>query len=384
MLFEKIGIMLFMFILLYILSYNYLKKYAPENAFVIVFLVASFVLYITFAIYDIFIPIYAQIAILLFGIIIPSIVVVLQSKNIIIAKKIIYYKMKSAYNVKDYRLTLKYINKLVILDGRNNELLYLAGMCYKGLKDFINSRDSFALAIEFDDKDYKSYYEYGIVLDSTNKKEAALLMFDKAIKCKPDFYEAKEAKGICLTSQGRFLEAIFSYNEAVKIHKDAYEMYYNIGMLEQEVENFDKAEEAFRKAEQIKPEFLLASYNVGELCLRKGSYEEAINEYKKVTTSMTYGPKAYYKISVCYALLKEYEKAMAVLEYAVELDEEFIKKASAECAFLPMRDIINSYIKARQDAKQKEIDKRNYMKNKIIRFFKKDEPNSLEKFKIAK
>lgn len=384
MLFEKVGIMLFMIILLYILSYNYLKKYAPENSAIIVFLVASFVLYITFAIYDIFIPIYAQILILLFGILIPCVIVFLQSRNIIIAKKIIYYKMKSLYNIKDYKSTLKYINKLVILDGRSNELLYLTGMCYKGLNDFINSRDSFALALEFDDKDYKSYYEYGLVLDSTNKKEAALLMFDKAIKCKPDFYEAKEAKGICLTSQGRFLEAIFSYNEAVKMHKDAYEMYYNIGMLEQEVENYDKAEEAFRKVEEIKPEFLLASYNIGELCLRKGEYEEAIKEYKKVTNSMTYGPKSYYKIAVCYALLQEYDKAMSALEYTIELNEEFIKKAAVEYAFLPMRDMVNSYIKSKQEAKQREIDKKNYMKNKIISFFKKDGDGKVEKFKIAK
>lgn len=384
MLLEKVGIMLFMIILLYIISYNYLKKYAPENSIIIVFLVASFVLYITFAIYNTFIPIYAQILIILFGMVIPCLAIFLQSKNIIIARKLIYYKMKSAYNMKDYKLALKYINKLVILDGRSNELLYLAGMCYKGLKDFINSRDSFALAIEFDDKDYKSYYEYGMVLDSTNKKEAALLMFDKAIKCKPDFYEAKEAKGICLTSQGRFLEAIFSYNEAVKVHKDAYEMYYNIGMLEQEVENYDKAEEAFRKVEEIKPEFLLASYNVGELCLRKGEYEEAIKEYKKVTNSMTYGPKSYYKIAVCYALLKEYDKAMSVLEYAIELNEEFIKKASVEYAFLPMRDMINSYIKSKQEANQRKIDKKNYMKNKIVKFFMKNEEDKLEKFKIAK
>ena len=70
----------------------------------------------------------------------------------------------------------------------NNEYLYILGMCYKDLKDFIRARDSFALAIEFDDKDYKSYYEYGLILDSTNKKEAALIMFEKAIKIKPDFF----------------------------------------------------------------------------------------------------------------------------------------------------------------------------------------------------
>ncbi len=383
MLIEKIGIITLMISLILYLSYRYIKRYAPENIVIITLLITSLTFYISFAIKNTFIPIYAQILILLFGIIIPFIASILQQKNIILSRKIIYYRMKYLFSIKDYKQTIKYINKLVLLEGRNNEYMYILGLCYKAIGDFINARDCFSLAIEFNEKDYKSYYEYGLILDSTNKKEAALLMFDKAIKCKPDFYEAKEAKGICLTSQGRFLEAIFTYREAVKMHPESYEMYYNIGMLEQEVQNYDKAEEAFEKVEQIKPEFSLASYNVGELAFGRGDYIKAIEHYKRSTSSISYGPKSYYKLSLCYCLLKEYEKAMGILEYAIEFDESFIKKASMECIFLPMRDMINEYVKQKEDLKQKQLDKKNYMKNKIVKFFKKDD-NYLEKFKIAK
>ncbi len=383
MLFEKISVILFMIIILIYLCRKYIKSYAPENVVIIPLLAASLVCYITFVVSNVFIPIYVQILILLFGILLPGVISILQLKNIILTKKIIYYKMKYLFNIKDYKATIKYINRLILLEGRNNEYLYMLGICYKELGDLVSARNSFSMAIEFDEKDYKSYYEYGLILDSSDKKEAALLMFDKAIKAKPDFYEAKEAKGICLTSQGRFLEAIFNYNEAVKMHKEAYEMFYNLGMLETEVENFEKAEQAFEEVEKIKPEFVLASYNVGELACKRGDYKKAIEEYKKVTTSITYGPKAYYKIAVCYSLLSEYDKAMGVLEYAIELDEEFIKKSSVECAFLPMRDKINQFIKDKQDLKQKQNDRKNYIKNKVVKFFKKDD-NNLEKFKIAK
>lgn len=384
MIFERIIVVLYMGILIGYLGYKFVKKIAPENLVLIILTGICLASYITFAIYNIFIPIYAQILILLFGILIPSAVAILELNKFSISKKFAYYKMKYSYSIRDYKDTIKRINKLIIQDGRNNEYLYLLGMCYKELKDFIRARDSFALAIEFDDKDYKSYYEYGLILDSTNKKEAALIMFEKAIKIKPDFYEAKEAIGICLTSQGRFLEAIISYREFVKMHKDSYEMYYNIGMLEQEVENYEKAEEAFGKVEELKPEFVLASYNIGELACKRGDYNKAIEKYIKVTNSMTYGSKAYYKIAVCYALLQEYEKAMSLLEYVIELDSSFIKKISQECAFLPIRENINEYLNDREIRLQKELDKKNYMKNKIIKFFKKDDENYLEKFKIAK
>lgn len=384
MIFERIIVVLYMGILIGYLGRNFIKKIAPENLTLVILTCICLASYITFAIYDMFIPIYAQILILLFGIILPTTDAILQLNKISVSRKLLYYKMKYLFSIKDYKETIKYINKLVMQEGRNNEYLYILGMCYKDLKDFIRARDSFALAIEFDDKDYKSYYEYGLILDSTNKKEAALIMFEKAIKIKPDFYEAKEAIGICLTSQGRFLEAIISYREFVKMHKDSYEMYYNIGMLEQEVGNYEKAEEAFEKVEELKPEFVLASYNIGELACKRGDYNKAIEKYKKVTISMTYGSKAYYKIAVCYALLKEYEKAMSLIEYVIELDSSFIKNISTECAFLPIRDSINEYLNDREIRLQKELDKKNYMKNKIIKFFKKDDENYLEKFKIAK
>lgn len=395
MIFERIIVVLYMGILIGYLGYKFVKKTAPENIVFIILTSICLASYIIFAVYNIFIPIYAQISILLFGILIPSAVAILELNKFSISKKYAYYKMKHSYSIRDYKDTIKRIDKLIMENGRNNEYLYLLGMCYKALDKFLDARDSFALAIEFDDKDYKSYYEYGLILDSTNKKEAALLMFEKAIKLKPDYYEAKEALGICLTSQGRFVEAIISYREAVKMHKDAYEMFYNIGMLEQEVGNYDEAEEAFERVEEIRPDCVLASYNVGELACKRGDYKKAIEKYKKVTSSMTYGPRAYYRLAICYSLLKEYDKAMSILEYLMELDSSFIQNISQECAFLPMRESINQYLTDREIRIQKELDKRNYMKNKIIKFFKKDiyededddeddEANYLKKFKIAK
>ena len=70
MLIEKIGIITLMISLILYLSYRYIKRYAPENIVIITLLITSLTFYISFAIKNTFIPIYAQILILLFGIII--------------------------------------------------------------------------------------------------------------------------------------------------------------------------------------------------------------------------------------------------------------------------------------------------------------------------
>ena len=53
------------------------------------------------------------------------------------------------------------------------------------------------------------------------------------------------------------------------------------------------------------------------------------------TDAMTYGIKAYYKIAVCYALLKDYEKAISVLEYVIEVDSNYIRKVIPNLTRLP-------------------------------------------------
>lgn len=359
-------------VLLLFLSVRFVKRYAPENLFIVMFMTTSLSLYITLAIKEINIPIYLQILILFFQIIIPSIAVSLQYHNIIITRKILYYRMKVAYFYKEYEKTIYYIEKITKIEGRKAEYLYILGQCYKHLDDFINARDSFALAIELNHMDYKSYYELGLVLDSTNKKELARVMYYNALRIKPDFYEAEEALGICYTSQGKFEKAVQVYRKALKNHPDSYELYYNIAMIENELGNYQESENAFRKAGEIKPDLYTAHYSAGNLSFNRGDYEQAVTSYKKVLSSSTYGPKAYFKLAITYATMKEYEKALGSLEYVMELNPIFIRKAQQESAFDQMRDAIDEYVKEKEKRLEKEKQKHNYMKEKWSLFKKKE------------
>lgn len=360
---DKIIVIFVALFLLMYLSKRYIRRYAPENLIIISLLIFSMSMYATLSYNNMFIPAYIQILVLVFGIFVPFIATYLQYNNIILSKKILYSKVKLAYISKNYQKAISLIEKVVTVEGRSSEMMYILGMCYKELKDFINARDSFALAVELNKNDYKSFYELGLILDGTNKKDVAITMFNKALHIKKDFYEAEEALGICYTSQGLYKDALKVYKNALKYHPESYEIYYNIGMIEMEIGEYNKAKDAFKKSGDIKPDLYTAHYNLGNLYFSEGNYNEALEAYKKILVSGSYGPKGYYRVALCYANLKEYEKAMGALEYAVELDPSCLEQLNDEYAFKEMLPLIDKYLDDRKVLEKNEEKKKNYMEN---------------------
>ena len=369
MIVERIGILVFSVILMIMLCAKYIKRYNPINLIFVP--LASFInsIYLYLIIYNLSLRWYFSLIIYFFNIIIPLFLVLLQYNNIILKRQIIYYLMKCMYKSNEYSKTIKYITKLVNMEGRTSEYMYILGKCYKAQDDYINARDSFAIAIELNPKDYKSIYEFALILDETNKKEVACAMFSKALKINQEFYEAAEALGISYTSQGKFKKAVYVYNKMIKKFPKAYEIYYNIGMLEMELGNYDRAIDAFGSCSEIKPDLYMAHYNIAKLKFIKEEYDEAILSYRKILHSKLYGSKAYYKIACIFAIKKEYEKSMANLEYAVELDENYLDEAKHDSYFNNMKDLINDFSIAREIMLQKKKQSHNFM-NERLKIFK--------------
>ena len=370
MILDKLVIISVALFLIIALCFRYVKRYAPENVVLVPMSSISLAIYITFVAMNVSIHLYAQIAIFIFSFLIPGIAIILQYHNIVLTRQILYYRMKSAYKNREYQNTIKLIEKIVLTEGRKAEYLYILGQCYKELKDFINARDSFALAVDLDNKDYKSYYELGLILDETNKKETAMVMFKKALSIKPNFYEAAEALGICLTSQGRFEDAVKAYKDSVKIHENSCELYYNIGMLQMELGHYDDATKAFERACEINPNLYTGFYNLGAIEYMKGEYDKAIEYYKRIVKSSIYGPKAYYKIAICYAAKKEYDLSMTSLEYVIEVDPKYLKMAKKDFIFKDMLDKIEQYEKNKEELERLKREKKNYMRDRL-RLFKR-------------
>ncbi|MEG1705382.1 MAG: tetratricopeptide repeat protein [Clostridia bacterium] len=362
MVIEKVVTIVAMYVLNFLLAHKFIKRYAPENIVIIAISSFAFGSYLAFVVNNVYIPIMIQnlLFILMFGL--PCIFVMLQYNDIILSRKILYYKMKLNMYVEEYEKAKKILFKLIDQIGRKADYYYLLGVCYKHLDDFVNSRDSFALAVELDKRNYLSYYELGCILDETNKKDTAIIMFNNALRIKPDFYEAAESLGITYTSQARYEEALKVYKNALEYHPQSFEIYYNIAMIELEIGDYDNAEKSFEKAANLKSKLYSAYYNIGCINYLKGDYVRAIEFFKLARSSTVYGGRAYYKLATVYAATREYEKSMSCLEYAFQIDSRYIKDAKEELIFENIKDRIISFEKDVIQIEEKKRDKNDYMK----------------------
>lgn len=362
MVIEKVVTIVAVVVLNFFLVHKFVKRYVPENVFIEA--LSSFALgsYLVFTINEVYIPEFIQILLVISMFFIPLIFVLLQYNNIILTRKILYYKMKWNMYMQDYERAKNFLYKLIEQTGRKAEYYHDLGICYKHLNDFVNSRDSFALAVELDKRDYLSYYELGCILDETNKKETAIIMFNNALRIKPDFYDAAESLGISYTSQARYEEATRVYKNALEYHPESFELYYNIAMVQLEIGNYDEAEKSFEKAAELKPKLYSAYYNIGVINYLKGDYTKAVEFFKLARSSTIYGGKAYYKLATVYAATREYEKAMGCLDYAVQIEPKYLKEAKEELVFENIKDRITEYEKGLIELEQKNRDKNDYMK----------------------
>ncbi len=377
MVIDKVIVIVAVITLLLALSVKYVKKCINKNLVVISLLSFTMSIYIILTISGIYIPLYVQISVLIFSFLVPLFFTFLQYNDIAITKKILYYNAKISYMTNDYEKSIKYIQKLINKYEKTADILFMKGMCYQKLNDTIMARDAFVETISVDPFYYKAYYELGIILDYSNEPERAIEMYRKAVSIKPDFYEAEEALGISYTNSGNYREAVKIYRCALKYHPNSYEIYYNIGMIELEQGNYDDAKEAFRNASKIKPDLYTAYYNLGNIEYLNGDLDEAINDYRKVLKSVTYASKSYYKIALCYATKKEFEKAMGSLEYAIELDNNIINNLKNEIVFDGMKDLISDYLADRQILDFREKNSKNYMMFEKVEKLEKNEKSEV-------
>ena len=85
MIIDKIAVILVAVILTIYLAVIYIRKQATENLVILSLLSFSIGIYVSFTIYKVNIPIYIHIPVIIFGVLIPFIVILLQYNNIIVS-----------------------------------------------------------------------------------------------------------------------------------------------------------------------------------------------------------------------------------------------------------------------------------------------------------
>ncbi|MEE2773894.1 MAG: tetratricopeptide repeat protein [Pseudomonadota bacterium] len=149
--------------------------------------------------------------------------------------------------------------------------------------------------------------------------DQAIVHYKKALKVKPDFFEAYINMGNAHKAKGDIEKAIDNYRSALKINPNIAEAYINMGNAQKDRGEVNAAIESFTQALTIKPNYIDIYINIGNALQASGDTEAAINNYKKALRIKPDFAEAHYNIgNILYQqghpekAIKNYKKALKI------------------------------------------------------------------------
>lgn len=211
-------------------------------------------------------------------------------------------------NWSDYNIALEYIEKALLLDSSNEEILFQKGIllqllhrfddsiaifrylthiehfkkdawleiahCYNMKYDYITSENCYLTALEIDPFDHNIWYNLGVIQNQLGKYYTSVESYDYATTIDNNFFVAWYNRANTLCNIGKLNEAIECYNEALRCKPSDVDTMYNLAGTYGDVGNFEAAIVLFTKVLALEP-FHYQSYFGRGICY------DALNNFKK-------------------------------------------------------------------------------------------------------
>lgn len=195
------------------------------------------------------------------------------------------------------------------------ELGYIALSYYK-LDDVDKSLKYADMALQKDSKDLRIYTLKGMILNTQEKYNEAIEVFNKAIELSPREGELYTNLGDSYLAMKRYDEALANYQKAILQRNPSDRAYYMIGVAYDSMDNRSKALDAFyiakSKVASNKELYVAVLYNIGLIEYANGDYAKALLIYDELLKYYPDDYQSYEKQIQCYYALDNYNKGDAV------------------------------------------------------------------------
>lgn len=164
--------------------------------------------------------------------------------------------------------------------------------------------DLFDQAIKINPLSASVFNNRGNALLDLKRLEQALDSYDRAIKIQPDYAEALNNRGIVLCELKRFEQALDSYRRAIKIQPSYAKAFNNLGNALLDLERPEQALDSYNRAIAIQPDYADALYNRGNVLSELKRPEQALEDYERALGvqpdyAFLYGTWLHTKMKVC-------------------------------------------------------------------------------------
>lgn len=298
--------------------------------------------------------IYVQTIVCVLSIILPLVIIILESKGRNIAEELKLMIAKIALKCNNTKLAKKILLELVTKYPKSYAAhKYLAEVYEKegGMRKAI---DEYVIAVDLNKQDYDSYYKISFLLKELNKKEDAKVMLQNLLSKKPDYLNATILLGDIHCELGEYKDALNVYASGLRYSPNDYDLLFSMGIAYTMLNDFQNAKICYEKAATVNNLLFKAYYNIAQINLISNDLDEAEKYFTKTLEDEELEADAYYHLGKIYMLRGDYENAVKFVNLAIQLDNNYIKKATKEPLFIPVVSKLDIPIIDDEDIEQKK------------------------------
>ncbi|EAR97938.2 tetratricopeptide repeat protein (macronuclear) [Tetrahymena thermophila SB210] len=221
----------------------------------------------------------------------------------------------------------EFLNKLLQIDNKHENALYLQGMLYVKLKQI----DKAILEFQKNDQHDKSFYQLGVLKKKQKKYDEARSSFNKAIQLNSNDPLYYEAFGKLEYGQKEYLKACNHFekylqkvaNPEIEIINLNAQSYYNIKMYKEAINLCDKSVEICLQDDNQKKQILSKSYHLIGLCYyQQSEYKKAEEFFLKSTNADPQNSESFFWLGNILKLLNEQQEAKKAYLTCLSLNKE--------------------------------------------------------------
>jgi len=230
-----------------------------------------------------------------------------------------YYLSVANYYMKQYYESLDNIAIAIDLCPNYAVFYYQEGGIYEKIGKDKNAAGSYKKALEIDPNYYPAYVNLGNIYYVTGSYKSAAELYKRALTLNPKDSETLYNLANTYHATADYENAVYYFKKALAENDSDPAIYNNLGITYRQMGKIDLAIEQFHKALLFKKDYSLSAYNLGDSLRIKNRLQEAIEFLKQAIKENPNHQYAYTSLGICYEELGNLDDAIKCYEKALEV-----------------------------------------------------------------
>jgi tetratricopeptide (TPR) repeat protein len=225
-------------------------------------------------------------------------------------------------SAKNYKLSLKYLQKAYEEEPENLPVLYDIAYYYERIRMYKESLEFYNKYLDVDPFSENVWYNLGVLYYKLNRSTDAHVAYDYAIAINPRYPSPYFNKANVYANDGEYSKAINIYKEFLELEPDHLQGYCYLGECYEEIGKYSKALEIYQKVISIDNTFAEGWYGAGLAYMSLEKYNDALSYILKAIDFERENIEFWFALGEIYEKTDRLSDAAKCYTRVVQLDKE--------------------------------------------------------------